>query len=255
MKSKAKIVLYLIVPLLAGYLLGSTVGDLSNGRNKRKGNDSQLSGAKSLSSAAISYQEKIMSSEEEFYKASASLYLLSSRINDFKDLVNSAIGASMDRVGLEDAIKELTAVRPLTERAKRASDRAMQSFESISKGSRNTYAVNYEIAAKDISIAYLMIDHQSTVGKHFVQAVDDYLQDKDKDSEMELAAIRDLWADFCASGAIINDDAEEIVFWKNRGKLLPDSVINKTLTPTDLGHIQSIIDNLSPTSTQNAWLQ
>jgi hypothetical protein len=250
MNSKVKIALGLIVALFAGYLLGSFFGVPPTSDRKAKGDVSQVgSSSKNLSSAVKEYQEKIMSSEEEFNKASASLSLISSRINEFNELVNVAIEASQGKQELEEPVQELKTVQGLSENAKIAGQNAVKAFESLSKGSRSPEAGSYETAAQNITIAYLMIDRQVNVGKHYVTAVDEYLKDKDENDEMDLAIARDLWANYCASSALLNNDSDETAFWEKQGAILQDDVINKNLSSNDLGHLETILDNISPVAT------
>lgn len=250
MNSKVKIALGLIVALFAGYLLGSFFGVPPTNEKMTRGDVSQVgSSSKDISPDVKAYQEKIMSSEEEFNKASASLSLISSRINEFNELVNVAIDASQGKKELEEPVRELKTVQGLSENAKIAGQNAVKAFEALSKGSRSPEAGSYESAAQNITIAYLMIDRQITVGKHYVTAVDEYLRGRDENNEMDLAIARDLWANYCASSALLNNDSDETAFWEKQGTVLPDDVIDKNLSYNDLGHIETILYNISPAAT------
>lgn len=225
---KAKSLIFIFVAIVIGYVAGTFIGVPEIDGGLVKGDISKASKyTRSLvSPQATAFQNKVLNSEEEYNKASEALNVISSRVNEFNELVNIAIDASEGKDELATSVETLKKVQSLSENAKVAGQKAVDAFESLSDSNKKEAASNYEKASQSLALAYLMLDRQVTVGKEYVTAVDSYFKaNKNVNSEVKLAIARDLWADYCAGSAVLNQNDLEVAYWQSKGSLVDEKTI------------------------------
>lgn len=61
-------------------------------------------------------------------------------------------------------------------------------------------------ASQNLSLSFLLVERQTSIGKQFVSDVDSFLSGKEPDTYIELTIARDLWAAYCAGETANTDD-------------------------------------------------
>lgn len=215
-----------VVGVLVGFGLGYLCANVSFGENNGKGDITKVSKYSKtvVSPQASAFQEKIMNDPEAFKQAQASLIVVGTRMRDFDKLVDFAKQSCAGIEELAPALAKIEKVSTLSANAKNAALAASESFNAMVDGVKGS-AADFETASQNLSLAFLMVDRQLSVGKDFVASVDAYLKDKDVKDNFSLATTRDLWAGYCAGQAIIDGDNAELEFWSNQKTLISKSVL------------------------------
>lgn len=220
---KIYFVVCLILALAAGFGLcfllrgvvaesGFSSGDMSKAADSRNAD---------VSPAMSAFREKVANDTTEFNKAVASLTMLTSLMDEFDELVSIASAASEGNDALASSIGQLLQIKKIASNARENGVMALESLNAMAEGRKSS--INYELASQNLSLAFLMVDRQVSVGKQYVCDVDEYLSGKDVADYKDLASIRDLWAGYCAREAALNKDGKEIDYWSKKGNLLPSS--------------------------------
>jgi|GEM_PF-2241066 hypothetical protein len=220
MKASSKVIVSVIL-LLAGFGLGYLCANVSTTGSNGKGDITKVSkySKNVVSPQASAFQEKIMNDPAELQRAKASLTLLGSRMTEFDNLVDMSVISCEGIAELAPSVSKLTSIRSLSDNAKKTALDAIDAFNSMVAGTKNS-ASDYESASQKLSLAYMMVDRQITVGKEFVTDVDSYLKGKNVEDNMELALSRDLWAGYCAGEAVLNGDKDEFAYWTKKEALV-----------------------------------
>lgn len=175
-------------------------------------------GQADASPAMNAFREKVANDTTEFNKAKASLIVLTSLMDEFDELVSVASDASEGHEALASSVAQLLSIRQIASSARDNGAMALKSLDAIAEGRKSS--INYELASQNLSLAFLMVDRQVSVGKQYVCDVDAYLQGKDIAEFRSLAQARDMWAGFCAREAALNRDGKEIDYWSRKENLL-----------------------------------
>lgn len=224
MKKFAKVTVTTIIIFIIGFGLGYACANIPFGRDNSKGDITKVSrfSKNTVSPQASAYQEKIMNDPEAMEQAKASLSLLSTRMEDFDNLVGFAMKSCQGNEYLASSLEEMKSLSSLSANAKNAALAASESFDDMVNGKKGA-ANDFETASHNLILAYLMVDRQAETGKDFVQAVDEYMKGRKVLDNFDLATTRDLWASYLATQAYINDDNKEMKYWTDRKALLTES--------------------------------
>ena len=187
-------------------------GDISKASDSRNAD---------VSPAMNAFRDKVANDTTEFNKAVASLTMLTSLMDEFDELVSIASTASEGNEALASSVRQLMQIKQIASGARDNGVMALESLNAIAEGKKSS--INYELASQNLSLAFLMVDRQVSVGKQFVCDVDEFLSGKDVSDFKDLASIRDLWAGYCAREAALNKDGKEMDYWSKKGNLLPSS--------------------------------
>ena len=220
---KINFIIYLVLAAVAGFGLsfllrglvaesGFSSGDISKASQSRDG---------ALSPAMSAFREKVANDSTEFNKAVASLTMLTSLMEEFDELVGIASAASEGKDELAASVEQLLRIQQIACNARDNGAMALESLNAMAEGRKSS--INYELASRTLSLAFLMVDRQVNVGKQYVCDVDAFLQGKDVAEYGDLASARDLWAGYCAREAALNRDGQEIDYWSRKGTILPSS--------------------------------
>lgn len=223
MKTSVKIS---IVAVMAGLLIGCLLGfflpsvKVTVTADSAKGDITKVSkfNRNVVSPAMSAFQERVTGNPEEMKKARATLTVLTSRMVEFDELVTVATVAAEGREELASSLKELQKVKQLAANARANGLQALEALDAISEGKKPS--CDYEQAARNLSLAFLMVDRQTNVGKRFVNEADAYLRGRDINDCRDLAFARDLWAGYCTGEAVLNDDKEEMAYWNGKKDIL-----------------------------------
>lgn len=227
-----------------GIVIGYLCANVSFGDGNSKGDITKVSkfNKSVVSPQAQAFQEKIMNNPEAFSKTKSSLVVLYTRMNDFNNLVCLAKESSAGIDALAPSLAEMENISILAENAKNTAIDAVSSFKAMTDGEKGS-AGDYETASKNLSLAFFMIGRQINVGKDFVKAVDSYLEGKSIDDNLSLAAVRDLWAGYCASQAFLDGDSEELEFWASAKQLVTDDVVSALEAVDQTGAALAVLEN------------
>ena len=221
MKNQVKVIVGfaagLAIGMCAGYILPeNAVGENGSGDISKVSKFSKVT----VSPQASAYQEKIMNDPEALEQAYASLTVMCARMDDFKTLVDFAISSSEGIGQLSCAVARLETARTLAQNASDAAHQAVSSFALMKDGASRTSASDYESASQNLSLAYMMVDRQVSIGKEYVAAVDSYMKDRKVEDNVALSYARDLWAGYCAGQAVLNNDSDALSYWVGRDALI-----------------------------------
>ena len=220
---KINFVIYLILAVVAGFGLGLLTRGFIAESGFSSGDISKAAGSGSadVSPAMSAFRDKVANDSTEFRKAVESLTMLTSLMDEFDELVSIASAASEGNEALASSIGQLLKIKQIASNARDNGVMALESLNAMAEGRKSS--VNYELASQNLSLAFLMVDRQVSVGKQYVCDVDEYLSGKDVSKYKDLASVRDLWAGYCAREAAINKDGKEMDYWSRKGNLLPAS--------------------------------
>jgi len=230
---KTKSIVIAAIALVAGYVAGSLIGLPTTGGNA-SGNIAKVSkyNKVELTPTVSAFQEKILNDKGELSKAALSLTFLTSRMEEFSMLVDLAENATKNIQELELPVERLVDVRHTSQNAAKAGRAALESLNDLISEKPGQLAAQYEKTSQNLTLAYLMTDRQVRYGKDFVRAVDLFLKDKDANDYLDLAAARDLWAEYCKGSSIINGDSSEQEYWTSMTGILGADVLSKYVQET-----------------------
>lgn len=230
---KTKSIVIAAIALVAGYVAGSIIGYPATDGNG-SGNIAKVSkyNKVELTPTVSAFQEKILNDKGELSKAAMSLTFLTSRMEEFSMLVDLAENATKNIQELELPVERLVDVRHTSQNAAKAGRAALESFNDLISEKPGQLAAQYEKTSQNLTLAYLMTDRQVRYGKDFVRAVDLFLKDKDVNDYLDLAAARDLWAEYCKGSSIINGDSSEQEYWTSMTGILGTDVLSKYVQET-----------------------
>ncbi len=222
MKAKAKTIVITSASLLVGYMLGGFLGIPSVSSRLGSGDISKVSKyhTNTVDSQASAFEEKILNDQEAQQEASITVAVLNSRVGDFLALVDRSIEIASDKEELKEEVEQLAALKELSQNAAIAGEVASASFDNLISGKADENEVSYEQAAQNLSVAYLLVDKNVSCGKQFVAALDQYFIKHSSEKSGELALLRDLWAQYCAGSAYLNNNSEELAYWSKKENLL-----------------------------------
>lgn len=231
------------IAAVAGFVAGSAAGFFFQGAGvtdgSAKGDIAKVSKfSKNVVSPTMSaFQEKLASNPDELKKATASLTILTSRMAEFDELVSLATIVSEGNEALASSLQDIQNAKKLAANARENGARALEAINAIAEGRK--CSIDYEQAAQNLSLAFLMVDRQMAVGKKYVADVDNFLCGKNVEEYKDLALVRDLWAGYCAGEAALNSDKEELAYWQKQSNLLPESIATISLTEAGLFKLKS----------------
>jgi len=231
MNTKAKTTVIVLAALAAGYVAGSIFGlpQVSNGMGN--GDISKVSkyykGTTTPMTSA--YQEKLLNDSEALEEACISMVVLTSRMNDFSALVDRSIEVADGKEEFKSNVEALKSVKALSDNAVETGKVAAVSFLSLISGENNNLTADYEQAAQNLAVAYLMVDRQVELGKQFAASADLYLRRNSVENNYDMALLRDLWAEYCAGSAYLNNDQSELAYWDKKNCILTSEQVSKAV--------------------------
>ena len=211
----AKVITLSVICLAAGFALGCYFGIPSSSSENSGGDISKVSKFRmsNVSSQKSAYEEKLLSDTLELRKAAFSLLFLTSRMDEFSQLVELSEQAAAGNETLHPSLTRLSNMKSISQNAYQAGVAAAEALGRLAGGEKvNGGAVDQ--ATQNLSLAYLMVGRQLNAAKYFVAEVDSYLKGKSLESNADLALARDKWAVYCATEAALNDDQPELSEWK-----------------------------------------
>ena len=216
---KSSFIICLVLAVLAGFGLCLLVSGLDAEYGLLSGDVSMSSAFRkpAASPEMNAFREKVTNDTTEFNKALESLSVLTSLMAEFDELVTVASVASEGNGELASSLEQMVKIRRIAADARDSGVMALESLEAIAAGKKSS--IDYERASQNLSLAFLMVDRQKSVGRQFVFDVDAFLQGKDAAEYKDLAYARDRWAGYCARQAVLNGDKEEIEYWSSTGML------------------------------------
>lgn len=222
MKTSAKVFIGAAAGFIAGCAFGLFLPSLETSAGSAKGDIAKVSkfSRDVVGSGLSAVEEELKNNPEQLARTKATLNFLTGRMAEFDDLVEIAVAASGDTEELSSSVGELQKVQKLAQNAKISGEMAVEALEAVSNGDRSE--IDYEQASQNLTVAFLLVDRQVSVGKQYVCDVDAYLRNRNTDDYMDLAFARDLWANYCSVEAAINDDKNELAYWSKQNSLVSD---------------------------------
>lgn len=235
--------LNLTLAAILGFVTGGVAGILLQGAvttaDSAEGNITKVSKFRrnAESPEMSAFQEMITSNPDELKKATVSLSILTSRMAEFDELVTLA---SIVSDGNEELASSLQNIRDAKRLASNAHDNGILALEALNAiAERKKSSIDYEQAAQNLSLAFMMVDRKLAVGKQYVCDVDSFLRGKNVEEYKDLAFVRDLWAGYCAGGAALNANKEEIAYWQKKQSLLSEDATTLSLTEVGISKLES----------------
>lgn len=233
---KTKLWLSVLIALLVGYVLGAVLGVPPTSSELGSGNVAKVSKFQknTVNPELNAWQERLLADSTELGRTASSLLVLTSRMGEFDQLAGMSLSAADGISELEGAVSSLKAAAQMAANAKKAGQTAMESFDALISGTK-TDAPAYDKAQNDMTLAFLMLERQVNSGKLFVEQTDAYLAKAGKKGNEALAAVRDLWQDYCALDAVMNSNNSDVEYWSKTEKaltgselmgFLPEAVVN-----------------------------
>ena len=223
---KTKSFVAILISVVSGFGLGYVCADIATGDENGKGDITKVSkySKNVVSPQASAFQEQILNDPQVYDQTRASLVVLSSRMNDFDNLVDIAVKSGNGIDELAPAIAQIKRISDLSANAKNAAVAAADSFNGMIEGKKAS-ASDYETASRNLTLAYLMVDRQLNVGKEYVSSVDAYLKGRKIEDNLDLALSRDLWAGYCAGQAVLNNDKDDLAYWSGKNAIVNTDVL------------------------------
>ena len=217
MKSTAtKFIVVSVVCLLVGYVIGGFIGIPSITGGNAGGDIAQVSKFRmsKVSSQKSAFEEKLLSDTLELRKTAFSLLFLTSRMDEFSDLVELSEKAAGGNETLHPSLTRLSNMKELSQNAYNAGVEAADVLGQLAGGAKIGGGV-VDQATENLTLAYLMVDRQLSAAKYFIAEVDSYLKGKSVAANAELAEARDKWVVYCATDAALNADELEMAQWQD----------------------------------------
>ena len=217
MKSTAtKFIVVSVVCLLVGYVIGGFIGIPSITGGNAGGDIAKVSKFRmsKVSSQKSAFEEKLLSDTRELRKTAFSLLFLTSRMDEFSDLVELSEKAAGGNETLHPSLTRLSNMKELSQNAYNAGVEAAEVLGQLAGGAKIGGGV-VDQATENLTLAYLMVDRQLSAAKYFIAEVDSYLKGKSVAANAELAEARDKWVVYCATDAALNADELEMAQWQD----------------------------------------
>ena len=217
MKSTAtKFIVASVVCLLVGYVIGGFIGIPSITGGNAGGDIAKVSKFRmsKVSSQKSAFEEKLLSDTLELRKTAFSLLFLTSRMDEFSDLVALSEKAAGGNETLHPSLTRLSNMKELSLNAYNAGVEAAEILGQLAGGAKIGGGV-VDQATENLTLAYLMVDRQLSAAKYFIAEVDSYLKGKSVAANAELAEARDKWVVYCATDAALNADELEMAQWQD----------------------------------------
>ena len=217
MKSTAtKFIVASVVCLLVGYVIGGFIGIPSITGGNAGGDIAKVSKFRmsKVSSQKSAFEEKLLSDTLELRKTAFSLLFLTSRMDEFSDLVALSEKAAGGNETLHPSLTRLSNMKELSLNAYNAGVEAADVLGQLAGGAKIDGGV-VDRATENLTLAYLMVDRQLSAAKYFIAEVDSYLKGKSVAANAELAEARDKWVVYCATDAALNADELEMAQWQD----------------------------------------
>ena len=217
MKSTAtKFIVASVVCLLVGYVIGGFIGIPSITGGNAGGDIAKVSKFRmsKVSSQKSAFEEKLLSDTLELRKTAFSLLFLTSRMDEFSDLVELSEKAAGGNETLHPSLKRLSNMKELSHNAYNAGVEAAEVLGQLAGGAKIGGGV-VDRATENLTLAYLMVDRQLSAAKYFIAEVDSYLKGNSVAANAELAEARDKWVVYCATDAALNSDELEMAQWQD----------------------------------------
>ena len=217
MKSTAtKFIVVSVVCLLVGYVIGGFIGIPPISGGNAGGDIAKVSKFRmsKVSSQKSAFEEKLLSDTLELRKTAFSLLFLTSRMDEFSDLVELSEKAAGGNETLHPSLTRLSNMKELSQNAYNAGVEAAEVLGQLAGGAKIGGGV-VDQATENLTLAYLMVDRQLSAAKYFIAEVDSYLKGKSVAANAELAEARDKWVVYCATDAALNADELEMAQWQD----------------------------------------
>ena len=217
MKSTAtKFIVVSVVCLLVGYVIGGFIGIPPTISGNAGGDIAKVSKFRmaKVSSQKSALEEKLLSDTLELRKTAFSLLFLTSRMDEFSDLVELSEKAAGGNETLHPSLTRLSNMKELSQNAYNAGVEAADVLGQLAGGAKIGGGV-VDQATENLTLAYLMVDRQLSAAKYFIAEVDSYLKGKSVAANAELAEARDKWVVYCATDAALNADELEMAQWQD----------------------------------------
>ena len=217
MKSTAtKLIVVSVVCLLVGYVIGGFIGIPPTISGNAGGDIAKVSKFRmaKVSSQKSALEEKLLSDTLELRKTAFSLLFLTSRMDEFSDLVELSEKAAGGNETLHPSLTRLSNMKELSQNAYNAGVEAAEVLGQLAGGAKIDGGV-VDQATENLTLAYLMVDRQLSAAKYFIAEVDSYLKGKSVAANAELAEARDKWVVYCATDAALNADELEMAQWQD----------------------------------------
>ena len=217
MKSTAtKFIVVSVVCLLVGYVIGGFIGLPPITGGNAGGDIAKVSKFRmsKVSSQKSAFEEKLLSDTLELRKTAFSLLFLTSRMDEFSDLVALSEKAAGGNETLHPSLTRLSNMKELSLNAYNAGVEAADVLGQLAGGAKIGGGV-VDQATENLTLAYLMVDRQLSAAKYFIAEVDSYLKGKSVAANAELAEARDKWVVYCATDAALNSDELEMAQWQD----------------------------------------
>ena len=217
MKSTAtKLIVVSVVCLFVGYVIGGFIGIPPTISGNAGGDIAKVSKFRmaKVSSQKSALEEKLLSDTLELRKTAFSLLFLTSRMDEFSDLVELSEKAAGGNETLHPSLTRLSNMKELSQNAYNAGVEAAEALGQLAGGAKIDGGV-VDQATENLTLAYLMVDRQLSAAKYFIAEVDSYLKGKSVAANAELAEARDKWVVYCATDAALNSDELEMAQWQD----------------------------------------
>ena len=217
MKSTAtKLIVVSVVCLFVGYVIGGFIGIPPTISGNAGGDIAKVSKFRmaKVSSQKSALEEKLLSDTLELRKTAFSLLFLTSRMDEFSDLVELSEKAAGGNETLHPSLTRLSNMKELSQNAYNAGVEAADVLGQLAGGAKIGGGV-VDQATENLTLAYLMVDRQLSAAKYFIAEVDSYLKGKSVAANAELAEARDKWVVYCATDAALNADELEMAQWQD----------------------------------------
>lgn len=244
--STTKFIVASVACLLVGYVIGGFIGVPPTLVDNAGGDISKVSKFRmsKVSSQKSAFEEKLLSDTLELRSTAFSLLFITSRMDEFSDLVELSEKAAAGNEALHPSLTRLSNMKELSLNAYNAGIEAAEALGQLAGGAKIGGGV-VEQAAQNLTLAYLMVDRQLSAAKYFIAEVDSYLKGKSVAANADLAQARDKWVVYCATEAALNSDELEMDQWQD---------VTLLSAQENLSSVCGVIRNLQEVAFNNsAW--
>lgn len=186
----------------------------------------------------VSVIEERLQNDQEFQdNTRMAMDLLRNRVSTLADLTDLTLKVCSSVPELDEALRGVVSLNAKAYNTNVSIARATESLGRLISGHP---APDYEQMSNSAFVGFQKIENQLAVGKVFVEAATEYLEDKNSDEYRQIAELVSVWSVYCAQDASLNKSESDMAYW---GEKFEDMGSSTSILGATFGEVTDIVLN------------
>lgn len=186
----------------------------------------------------VSVIEERLQNDQEFQdNTRMAMDLLRNRVSTLADLTDLTLKVCSSVPELDEALRGVVSLNAKAYNTNVSIARATESLGRLISGHP---APDYEQMSNSAFVGFQKIENQLAVGKVFVEAATEYLEDKNSDEYRQIAELVSVWSVYCAQDASLNKSESDMAYWDEK---FEDMGSNTSILGAVYGEMTDIVLN------------